>query len=76
MIKESERSALEERMAKVEGILEQMNARLNHLESDVSAIRQEISQLRAELHTDVRWIIGFVVGAWITLMLTLLFRWR
>jgi len=66
MIKESKHPTLEERMAKVEGILEQMSTRLNHLESEVRG-------LRAELHTDVRWIIGFVVGTWITLMLTLLF---
>jgi len=69
MVNESEYPGLEERMAKIEGILEQMNARLNHLEGEVRG-------LRAELHTDVRWIIGFVVGTWITLMLTLLFRPR
>ncbi|HID87930.1 MAG TPA: hypothetical protein EYP55_11245 [Anaerolineae bacterium] len=71
-------------MAKVEGILEQMNARLNHLETEmadmrkeisgeISQLRSEISQLRAELQTNFRWLIGFVVGTWITIMLTLLF---
>ena len=83
---------LEERVAKVEGILEQMNERLNHLESDISGLRGdinglrgdmnslredmhgEIARLRADLQTNFRWLIGFVVGTWITLMLTLLFK--
>lgn len=68
-------------MARVEGILEQMNERLNHLENTVNGLRGEINglrgelaQLRAEFHTDFRWLIGFVVGTWITLMLTLIFK--
>jgi len=37
-------------------------------------IRHDIAQLRAELQTNFRWTIGFLVGTWITIMLTLLFR--
>jgi len=44
-----------------------MSEWLNHLEGAVNS-------LRAELHTDFRWLIGFVLGTWITLMLTLLFK--
>ena len=34
-----ERSSLEERVARIEGILEQMDKRLNHLESEVRDLR-------------------------------------
>jgi hypothetical protein len=34
-----ERSSLEERVAKIEGILEQMDKRLNHLESEIRDLR-------------------------------------
>ncbi len=71
---ENAKTTLEERLARVEGVLEQMNERLNHLESKVNGLRGELAQLRAEFHTDFRWLIGFVVGTWITLMLTLIFK--
>jgi chromosome segregation ATPase len=40
-------SSLEERVAKIEGILEQMDRRLNHLES-------EVRDLRSELYREIR----------------------
>lgn len=67
MIREAESSALEERMAKLEGLVEQMNQRLNHLEA-------EIAQLRREIQTDFRWLLGIMIGTWVTIMLTLLFK--
>ena len=63
----SARPTSQERMARIEGVLEQMNEPLDHLESPVIG-------LRAELQTDFRWLIGFVIGTWITLMLTLIFK--
>jgi predicted nuclease with TOPRIM domain len=33
---------VEERVAKIEGIVEQMNERLNHIESDLSTLREEM----------------------------------
>jgi len=35
-------SSLEERVAKIEGILEQMDRRLNHLESEVRDLRKAL----------------------------------
>jgi hypothetical protein len=34
--------SLEERVAKIEGILEQMDKRLNHIKSDISNLRNEM----------------------------------
>jgi uncharacterized coiled-coil DUF342 family protein len=43
--------SLEERVAKIEGILEQMDKRLNHIESDIIGLRVEIRELRSEMYS-------------------------
>ena len=64
-----ERSSLEERVARIEGILEQMDKRLNHLESEIrdlrvyveseiKNLRGEISDLRRDLNNRFLWILG------------------
>ena len=65
-----EKISLEERMAKVEGILEEVRARLNHLET-------EVDQLLREMHTQFRWIVGIILGIlipmWVTIILAIIF---
>jgi predicted nucleic acid-binding Zn-ribbon protein len=57
--------SLEERVARIEGILEQVDKRLNHLESEVrelrsemrgeiGSLRGEISGVRSELGSEIR----------------------
>jgi len=41
---------LEERVARIEGVLEQIDKRLNHIESDVAGLRAEIRELRGEMY--------------------------
>ena len=53
-----ERSSLEERVARIEGILEQMDKRLNHLESEIKSLRGEIGDLRRDLNNRFPWILG------------------
>jgi len=72
--------ALEERMAKVEGILEEIRARLNHLEAEVDGLRQEIGSLRGEInglrqemYTNFRWTLGIMIPMWVTIILTIVF---
>jgi len=78
MIREAESPALEERMAKLEGIVEQMNRRLNHIEDEIAQLRTEmtteIAQLRADMQTNFRWLLGIMIATWVTIMLTLLFK--
>ena len=45
------RSGLEERMARVEGILEQADKRLNNLES-------EVRELKRDLNDRLLWLLG------------------
>lgn len=68
-----QRSWLEERMAKVKGILEEVRARLNHLETKVSQVRQEVNRLRDRIDTQFRWLVALMVAIWITVILAILF---
>lgn len=67
-----------ERVARVEGIVEQMDKRLNHIETELRDFRKEIfseiSSLRIELNTRFYWLIGIRISMWITIILTILFK--
>ncbi|RKY03833.1 hypothetical protein DRP77_05325, partial [Candidatus Poribacteria bacterium] len=80
---------LEERTARLEGIMEQINQRLSHLElemgelrnwmkSELDGIREEIAELRKESVAAFRWTIGIMLSVlipmWVTIILTILFK--
>jgi predicted RNase H-like nuclease (RuvC/YqgF family) len=71
-------SSLEERVAKIEGILEQMDRRLNHLESEVRDLRnelyREIRDLRKALDYRFYWLLGVQISMWVTIILTIMFK--
>lgn len=58
---------LEERMTKVEGILEEVRTRLNHLE-------ERLGRLEERLDRQFLWLMGVILTMWVTLILTILFR--
>ncbi|MFN3476154.1 MAG: hypothetical protein ACK4Z6_01175 [Candidatus Methylomirabilales bacterium] len=58
---------LEERMAKLEGAFEQMNARLGSIEGRLSAIETEI-------RSNFRWLLGTQLTMWITIIAAILLR--
>lgn len=64
-------------MAKVEGILEEVRSRLNHLEThlegEISSLRGEISSLRREIYTSFRWTLGILIPMWVTIILATVF---
>ncbi|KPV62701.1 MAG: hypothetical protein AOA65_1683 [Candidatus Bathyarchaeota archaeon BA1] len=68
--------SLEVRVARIEGILEQMDKRLNHLESDIAGLRGDIAGLREEMNRRFdglfKWIVGLILGMWTTTMMTLI----
>jgi len=57
---------LEERIVRVEGTLEQIDKRLNHLES-------ELGDLRMDLNHRFSWLLGVQISMWITIILAILF---
>jgi len=79
---------LSERMAKVEGILEQMSERLNHLESRVQGLDDRIDALNGRIDTlngridalgdkldsHFRWTLAFIMGMWVTVIAAVLFK--
>jgi hypothetical protein len=80
-----ERSSLEERVARIEGILERMDKRLNHLESEIrdlrayfegetKSLRGEIGDLRRDLNNRFLWMLGVQITMWVTIILAILFR--
>jgi septal ring factor EnvC (AmiA/AmiB activator) len=60
-------NALRERVAKVEGVLEQIDKRLNHIES-------ELRELRRELSARFYWLIGISMTMWVTIIVTILLK--
>jgi predicted RNase H-like nuclease (RuvC/YqgF family) len=71
-------SSLEEGVAKIEGILEQMDRRLNHLESEVRDLRselyREIRDLRKVLDYRFYWLLGVQISMWVTVILTIVLK--
>ena len=69
---------LEERQARMEGILEQMDKRISsleeRLEAGLNSLRAEMGSLRTEMHSNFRWMVGIMVTAWVTLMVAILFK--
>ncbi|QSQ10535.1 hypothetical protein H0A61_02943 [Koleobacter methoxysyntrophicus] len=85
MLKPKEETAvsLEERVSKIEGILEQMDKRLgsietlyNKLDSKIDSIYNRLDskidsiyeKLDSRIAVSNRWMIGLMLGSWITLM--------
>jgi SMC interacting uncharacterized protein involved in chromosome segregation len=69
-----ESSSLEERVAKIEGILERMDKRLIHLESEIKSLRGEISDLGRDLNNRFLWMLGVQITMWVTIILAVIFR--
>jgi len=63
---------LEVRIAHLEGAYEQIDKRLGAVESGISQLRQEIAQLRQQTQEQFRWILGFQILTWISILGTLL----
>jgi predicted nucleic acid-binding Zn-ribbon protein len=55
---------LKERMAKIEGNMEQMNQRLNHVETDLRALRQTMDQRFDSLYHTMLLIL---IPMWVTI---------
>lgn len=58
---------LEERQAKIEGTLEQLEKRVSRIEAELDEIRKELDSIRREISTNFRWSVGM----WITIMLAI-----
>jgi len=77
------RMSLEERMAKIEVILEQIDKRLNHLESNMISFNERLDnfnkrlderfdRINERIDSLFKWLIGLILGMWTTIMVTLI----
>jgi len=71
---EQETADLQERMARIEGILEQMSERFNHLETRIQALDNRINALDSKLDSHFRWTLAFIMGMWVTVIAAMLFK--
>jgi tetrahydromethanopterin S-methyltransferase subunit G len=60
---------IDERVARIEGSLKQMDKRLGSVETDLRGIRTEIQGIRSEIGTHFRWMVGLMIGIWSTVVL-------
>jgi len=76
---------MEKGMARLEGIMERINRRLNHVEVEIDDLRnavrsetdmlgKEIDDLRSEMQGNFRWLVAMIIGVllasmWVTIIL-------
>lgn len=76
---------LEERQAKIEGVLEQIDKRVGRLESELIRVENKIdfldskvdsvrSELHGKLDSNFRWLVGIMITMWITIIMTIIFK--
>lgn len=73
---------LEGRVAKLEGISEQISQRLNHLETVVEGMRKDLTsrmdglrtELLARIDTNFKWTLGIMIPMWVTIILAVIFK--
>ena len=70
-----------ERVARIEGILEQVLERFNHVGQRMDRLEQRMDSLQQSLEarfqgldTRLNWLTGIVITTWITLMVTILLK--
>ena len=64
--------SLEERVARIEGTVEQMDRRLNHIETEIGGLRRDLDEkflyLDKKLDRHFLWLLGVQISMWITII--------
>ena len=67
--------SVEERLARIEGIVEQMDKRLASVEGRLNHIETRLEELREEMAKNFRWTIGLMLSIlipmWVTIILAI-----
>lgn len=67
-------TTMEERTAKVEGILEQMDKRLINIESEFARFHDKFDQVNNRIDQKFNWLMGIMITMWVTLIIMMLFK--
>ena len=62
---------MEQRVSRLEGAYEQVDARLHDLGQSVESMRSEMNSRFAEVHNRINTLTAIVVGAWITTIIAI-----
>ena len=69
-------AALEERVSRLEGIVEQINERLGSIEAQMremrAEMRAEMREMRADTRSQFRWSLGIMLAMWATVIAAVL----
>ncbi len=61
-----------DRIGRLEGIIEQINDRLGNLEARMTSFKDSLearmSRLESSHRRDFRWLVGTMIGMWVTTM--------
>ena len=68
------KTGLEERMAKIEGILEQVDKRIGSMENRLNRLEDRLNRLETRLQAQFRWMLGILITMWVTIILTVILR--
>ncbi len=65
-------ATLDERVSRIEGVIDQMNERLGNLEHGQRALDDKVTDtersLRTEMRSNFRWTLGITIAMWVTIM--------
>ncbi len=67
-------SNLEARVARIEGILEQMDKRLTRVENEIVHLRNELREEIRKIESRLWWIVGILITMWISIITTILLK--
>ena len=66
MTDEEKTATMKERITKIEGILEQINERLNHF-------GERFNRIEDGMKTNFRWTVGIILTMWVTIIIAVFF---
>jgi tetrahydromethanopterin S-methyltransferase subunit G len=75
---------MDEKVAKIEGNLEQMGKRLNHVETEIGELRKDMNnrfgriedrfgRIENDMKINFRWTIGIMITMWVTIIIAIIF---
>jgi hypothetical protein len=71
-------AALEARVARVEGIIEEIRTRLAGFENRLGRLEDRLTGLEARMQTQFQWLVGLMLGLlipmWVSIILAILLR--
>ncbi len=56
------------------GRVDKLEIQFTELGKRVDKLEIEVGELRKELHANFRWLVGIIIGTWVTTIVTILIK--